>query len=176
MVIAEPGWLQTLGQIAGVLLLIELGLVLVIVCALMVGLAVGAHWVHIHVMPVAREYLPRAEQAMSATQKGAEKAVRGIAVFYGWRQRVETTARVMLFGRAAAKRVFERSAIQASSDLQMIGRGGTELPGAPNEFTPAWREPAATETPRPAERMLGMDGHDGGDHGEPLNTLADNAG
>lgn len=168
MVIAEPAWLHTLGQISGVLLLLELGLVLLIVAALMVGLAIGAHWVHVHVMPPLREYTPRAEQAMTAAQRGTDTAVRGIAEFFGWRQRIETTARVLLFGRGAARRVYEESAIQASSDLQQID-SAAELARPPD---------AAARAPRVATRqeLARANGHDG--HAEPdeLNTLADNAG
>lgn len=169
MVIAEPAWLHTLGQIAGVLLLIELGVVLLIVAALMVGFAIGAHWTHVHVMPPLREYTPRAEQAMTIAQRSTDRAVHGIAEFFGWRQRIETTARVLLFGRGAARRVYEDAAIQASSDLQQID-SAAELARPPDAGEGAPRAVA------PRQEPAGANGH--GDRTEPgeLSTLAENAG
>lgn len=172
MVIAEPGWLHTLGLIAGTLLLLELVLALVIVAALMVGLAVGAHWVHVNVIPPLKEYAPRAEQAMTIAQRGTEKAVQGIAVFFGWRQRIETTVRVLLFGRGAARRVYEEAAIQASSDLQQID-SSAELSRPPDEATSGHRTPLHTPAPALAN---GHNGHDGRGQSDELSTLASNAG
>ncbi len=164
MVIAEPAWLHTLGLIGGTLLLIELVLALRIVAALMVGLAIGAHWVHVHVVPVLKEYTPRAEQAMSIAQRGTERAVQGIAVFFGWRQRIETTARVLLFGRGAARRVYEEAAIQASSDLQQID-SSAELARPPDAAAIARRHTSAL-----------ANGHDGHGQSDEMGTLAGNAG
>jgi hypothetical protein len=170
MVIAEPAWLHTLGQIAGVLLLIELGLALLIVCALMVGFAVGAHWVHVHVIPPLKEYLPKAERAMSATQRGADRAVRSIAVFFGWRQRIETTVRVLLFGRDAAHRVYEETAIQASSDLQQIDSvAGLSRAGEEPGHQPPLQQPELT-------RAGDHDGPHGGAEADEMGPLAEHAG
>jgi hypothetical protein len=169
MVIAEPAWLITLGQIARVVLLIELGLVLLVVAALMVGFAIGAHWVHVHVIPPLKEYTPKAEQAMTIAQRSTERAVQGIAVFFGWRQRVETTARVLLFGRSAARRVYEEAAIQASSDLQQID-SAAELSRPPDAG-------AGDHGATPRVRELGhANGHDGRGHRDELAPLAENAG
>lgn len=164
MVIAEPAWLHTLGLIAGTLLLVELVLALLIVAALMVGMAVGAHWVHVNVIPPLKEYAPKAEQAMTIAQRGTEKAVQGIAVFFGWRQRIETTVRVLLFGRGAARRVYEEAAIQASSDLQQID-SAAELSRPPDAASIAHRHAPAL-----------ANGHDGHGQADELSTLAGNAG
>lgn len=169
MVIAEPGWLHTLGQIAGVLLLLELGLALLIVAALMVGLAIGAYWVHVHVMPPLQQYAPKTLQAMSVAQRGTEKAVQGIAVFFGWRQRIETTARVLLFGRGAARRVYEEAAIQASSDLQQID-SAAELARPPDGREGVRSVPLNLHQTAPAN------GHNGHAEQGELSTLAENAG
>ena len=72
MVIAEAPWLHTLGDIAGVVLIIELSLALIITCAFVAALAFGAHWLHVHAIPPLREYLPRAEQAMTMTERGSD--------------------------------------------------------------------------------------------------------
>lgn len=169
MVTAEPAWLNTLGQIAGVLLLIELGLVLLIVAALMVGFAIGAHWVHVHVMPPLREYTPRAEQAMTIAQRSTERAVQGIAVFFGWRQRIETTARVLLFGRGAARRVYEEAAIQASSDLQQIDSGA-------DLARPTVAGTGVRGTALPPREPAPANGHNGRGPNDELTPLAENAG
>lgn len=172
MVIAEPGWLHTLGQIAGVLLLLELGLALLIVAVLMVGLAIGAYWVNTHVMPPLQEYAPKTLRAMSVAQRGTERAVQGIAVFFGWRQRIETTARVLLFGRGAARRVYEEAAIQASSDLQQID-SAAEL-----ARSLAGRE-GVRSMPLRAQALAGANGHDGHNgqsDTDDLNAMAENAG
>lgn len=169
MVIAEPAWLHTLGQIAGVLLLLELGLALLIVAALMIGLAYGAHWVHVHVMPPLREYAPKAEQAMSVAQRSTDRAVHGIAEFFGWRQRIETTVRVLLFGRGAARRVYEETAIQASSDLQQID-SAAELARPPDN-----RE-GVRSVPLRLRETAHANGHDGHAQSGELSTLAEDAG
>lgn len=181
--VVEPAWLHTAGQIAGVVLLLELGLVLIIVAALMVGMAFGTRWLHIHVVPVLREYTPKAQQAMAVTRTSTDRAVTGIAEFYGWRQRITTTVRVLLFGPEAAKRVHEEAAIQASSDLQIM-ESDAEIarPGA--GYAPRWEGGAGAEATeaRPPAAQAGAapdlpDGHE--PRPEPpdrFDTLAGNAG
>ncbi len=131
MVIAEAPWLHTLGQIAGVILVLELTFALIITCAFMVALAFGARWLHMHAIPPLREYLPRAEQAMTVTQHGSDSLVHGIAEFYGRRQAVETGLRVLLFGKNDAESFREEQRIYADEALQRIEppAGGVPLPG-----------------------------------------------
>jgi len=160
----SPDWLHTLAQIAGVLLLLELGLVLIIVCALMIGMAFGARWLHVHVVPVLREYTPRAQQAMEVTRSSTDRAVTGIAEFYGWRQRVETTLRVLFLGRREATRTYEDAAIRAASQMQMMD-SDTELAGADADYAPEAGTAAADREGRPADRPP-----------DQFNTLAGNAG
>lgn len=136
MVIAEPEWLHTAAQIAGVILTIELGLVLIVVCALMIALAVGARWLHTHVTPVLQEYAPRAQQAMTIAQQGSDRVVGGVAEFYGRRQQVRTSISVLLFGRRAAERVREEGRIRASEELQLITASAADLPAMGEEATP----------------------------------------
>jgi hypothetical protein len=120
MVIAEAPWLHTLGQIAGVILVIELSLALIVTAALMVGLAIGMRWLHIHAIPPLREYLPRAQQAMSLTEQGSDRLVKGVAEFYGRRQAVETGLRVLLFGKSDVERVRQEQEIYAEETLLRI--------------------------------------------------------
>jgi len=139
MVIAEPIWLQTLGDIAGVILVIELSLALIITCALMVAMAIGARWLHIHVIPVVKEYLPQAQQAMTITEHGSDSLVNGVAEFYGRRQAVETGLRVLLFGKNQVEQVREEQEIYAEEALQRIA--------PPDELTGLETAYAAYEVP-----------------------------
>jgi hypothetical protein len=136
MVIAsEPAWLHAAGQAAGTILLLELGLVLLIVAALMVGFAFAAWWVRSKVVPVFRERAPQVLQAMQTAQQGTDRVVSGVAEFYGRRQQAETTLRVLLFGRQAAERVHEESLVRAAEHLQLMSPP-EETPGPENGFTP----------------------------------------
>jgi hypothetical protein len=120
MVIAEAPWLHTLGDIAGVILVIELSLALVITCAFMVGLAIGARWLHLHAIPPLREYLPRAQEAMTVTERSSDSVVQSIAEFYGRRQAVQTGLRVLLFGKSDVETFREEQQIYAEEALQRI--------------------------------------------------------
>jgi len=128
MVIAEAPWLHTLGDIAGVVLIIELSLALLITCALMLAIAYGAFWLHVNVMPLVQNYLPRAQQAMSVTEQSSDSLVKGVAEFYSRRQALETGLRVFLFGRSDVQRVREEQEIYAEETLQRIEPPGS-LPG-----------------------------------------------
>ena len=147
MVIAsEPGWLHTAGQAAGTILLLELLVVLFVVLALTCGLAFGMWWVRRKVVPVLQEYAPRAGQAMVVAQQGSEKVVTGVAEFYGRRQQVQTSLRVLLFGRGAAERVREDALAQAAEDLQLMSPPEAG-PGPANGWTPQLRNRIEAPTP-----------------------------
>jgi hypothetical protein len=130
MVVAavEPPWLHTLGQIAGVILVVELSLALIITCAFIIALAVGARWLHVRALPPLREYLPRAQEAMSVTERSSDTVVNGIAEFYGRRQAVHTGLRVLLFGKRDVETFREEQQVQADEELQRIEPPAT-LPG-----------------------------------------------
>jgi hypothetical protein len=136
----EPPWLHTLGQISGVILVIELSLALIITCALMIGLAIGARWLHVHAIPPLREYLPRAQEAMSVTERGSDTVVNGIAEFYGRRQAVQTGLRVLLFGKGDVETFREEQQIYADEELLLIDPPATlsslETTGPGNAPTP----------------------------------------
>lgn len=202
MVIADaqsPGWLHTLGQIAGTILLAELLIVLLIVAALMAGFAFAAVWVHRHVVPVLREYTPRAQQAMAVAQTSSDKVVRGIAEFYGRRQAVETGVRVLLFGKQAARHAHEDERIHVAEEMQRISAGEEPgLPGPENGYTPhphretdaaaaGYSRARAVESdydddtrPRLSDARHDSNGHNGhnGHNGDytRADTLAGNAG
>lgn len=102
---AEPGWLHTLGQIAGVTLLAELLIALTIVCALMGGLAYAAWWVHRNVLPVVDTYGEKAQEALRRADSAGERIVGQVATFHGAQVGILTGLRVFLFGRPSARGV-----------------------------------------------------------------------
>ena len=147
MVIAsEPGWLHTAGQAAGTILLVELLGVLFIMLALTAGLAFGAWWVRRKTVPILQEYTPKAEQAMTMAQQSTDRVVFGVAEFYGRRQQVETSLRVLLFGRKAAERVREDALAQAAEDLQLMSPPEAG-PGPANGWTPRLQNRHAAQAP-----------------------------
>ncbi|MGH2505517.1 MAG: hypothetical protein ACRDID_23645 [Ktedonobacterales bacterium] len=95
----SPHWLHVMGQIAGTMLLVELLIALVIVCALMGGLAYGAWWTHRNVIPVVNDYAEQAQDVMSKAERGGEAIVERVATFHGAQKGVLTGLRVFLFGR-----------------------------------------------------------------------------
>ena len=110
--VVEPGWLRTLGQIAGTMLLVELLIALAVVCALMGLLAYAAWWLHRNVIPVVGRYGQQAQQVMDVAERGGERIVERVASFHGAQVGVMTGLRVFLFGRPHAQ-------------------GDQEAPGAP---------------------------------------------
>ena len=137
MVIASepPAWLHTLGQIAGTILVIELSIALLIAAALAVGIAYGVYWIRQRVIPIVDQNAPRIIDAMRVAEESSDKVVQGVAEFYGRRQAIQTGLRVLLFGRDAAERVREESAIQAAADLQEMSADETTI-GPEDGFTP----------------------------------------
>lgn len=102
--VAEPSWLRTAGQIAGTLLLIELLIALVVVCALMGGLAYAAWWLHRNVIPVVGQYGQQAQQVMGVAERSGERIVERVATFHGAQVGVLAGLRVFLFGRPQPQR------------------------------------------------------------------------
>lgn len=154
MVIASesPAWLHTLGQIAGVILVIELSVALLIVAALAVGIAYGMYWLRQRVIPVLRQYTPRIINAMTVAEQSSDKVAHGVAEFYSRRQAVQTGLRVLLFGRGAAEHVREESAIHAAADLQAMSADETSI-GPEDGFTPRPGTLPARQAYSHAERL-----------------------
>ncbi len=69
----EPGWLQTAGQAAAVVLMIELLLLVLIAAALVLGLALGLLYVHNKVVPILTRFAPAVEQRLQATDQVSAK-------------------------------------------------------------------------------------------------------
>src|SRR5262249_3227693 len=104
MVIAEPVWLQTLGQMAGTLLLIELVLVLLVVSALMIAIAYAAWWLRRNVVPVVDQYGGETQRLLAVAERGSDRVARGVAEFHGRWEGLQTTVQSFVFGRRAAQR------------------------------------------------------------------------
>lgn len=97
--VESPNWLHTLGQISGTLLLVELLIALVIVCALMGGVAYAAWWLHRNVIPVVNQYGEQAQQVLGLAGRSGERIVERVATFHGAQAGLLTGLRVFLFGR-----------------------------------------------------------------------------
>ncbi|HEV7129210.1 MAG TPA: hypothetical protein VGN32_17390 [Ktedonobacterales bacterium] len=132
-----PG-LRIWADVAGVLLLLELCVLLLIVTALVFALAFGARWLYAHVIPVLNLAVPKAKQAMDIANQGNDQVVRGIAKVYGFHQAVDTAVRVLLRGRDGARPVpqvplTEPAASAAPAERaasEAIVFGGSEHDGA----------------------------------------------
>ncbi len=81
----EPGWLRTAGQIAGVMLMIELLIALLLFAAMMFGLAYGAWWLSRNVVPVIGQYSEQAQQYIAIAERGSDRVAHGVATFHGAR-------------------------------------------------------------------------------------------
>jgi hypothetical protein len=127
MIIAEPLWLHTLGQIAGTMLMLELCLVLLLVCIIMAALAYGSWWLHHNVIPILDQYGGKAQHYMGVAMQGSDRVVGGVAEFHGRWEAVTTGARIMLFGTRGAR----RPVLPASAD----GSAPTLEPGVIREDT-----------------------------------------
>ena len=90
-----PG-LHVWADVAGVILLLELGILLVVVTALIFGIAFGLYWLHKHVMPLLDLTVPRAKQALAIANQGNDRVVRGIAAVYGFNQGLDAALRALL--------------------------------------------------------------------------------
>lgn len=95
----SPHWLHVIGQIAGTLLLLELLVALLVVCALMGGLAFAAWWTHRNVLPVVAHYGIQAQQVIGLAERGSEQVVERIASFRGIQKAVATGLRVFFMGK-----------------------------------------------------------------------------
>lgn len=160
MIIAEPLWLHTLGQIAGTMLLLELCFVLLLVCVIMAALAYGSWWLHHNVIPILDQYGGKAQHYMGVAIQGSDRVVGGVAEFHGRWEAITTGARVMIFGTRGAK----RPVLPASAD----GSAPTLEPGSVREHAaaapatpdlPGGSKIAAAAQPSEAPEQMGLNGH-----------------
>ncbi|HEX5440730.1 MAG TPA: hypothetical protein VFW76_07590 [Ktedonobacterales bacterium] len=129
MILAEPLWLHTLGQMAGTLLMLELCFVLLLVCVIVGALAYGTWWLYRNVMPILSQYGPMAQQYMGVAVQGSDRVVSGVAEFHSRWEAIATGARVMVFGTRGARRPLP----PADENGDMLAPGNIpNLPAAPN--------------------------------------------
>src|SRR5690349_18300865 len=129
MILAEPLWLHTLGQMAGTLLMLEMCFVLLLVCVIVGALAYGSWWLHRNVMPILSQYGPMAQQYMGIAVQGSDRVVGGVAEFQSRWEAFATGARVMLFGTRGARRPLPPT----DEDGETLAPGNIpNLPTAPN--------------------------------------------
>ncbi len=144
MILAEPQWLHTLGQMAGTLLMLELCFVLLLVCVIVAALAYGSWWLHRNVIPVLDQYGGQAQQYMGIAIQGSDRVVSGVAEFHSRWEALATGARVMIFGTRGARRALPPEG--ATSDAEAVTRAiaRENIPAAPSV-------PDVSETPAPAQ-------------------------
>jgi hypothetical protein len=95
----EPAWLNTIGQIAGTLLLLELTTALLVLLVFAAALVYGAWWLRDHVVPILDQYGGQAQHIMGMATQGTDRIIQGVAEFHGRKQAAQTVLRVLLFGR-----------------------------------------------------------------------------
>jgi hypothetical protein len=98
---SEPAWLHWLnvaGQVAGVILVIELFVVLIVLCALMIGLWYGLRWVRLNVVPIVNQYGEQARGAMAVAVRGGDRIMGGVAEIHGRQQAIKAAVSAFLFG------------------------------------------------------------------------------
>lgn len=105
LISVDPPWLHTIGQIAGVLLLLELGTALLVTLIFAGALAFGVWWLREHVVPVLEQVSGQARQVMEFTTQGTDRIAKGVAEFHGRKQAVQTIIRVLLFGKQSARAI-----------------------------------------------------------------------
>ncbi|GEM_PF-1079151 len=146
----EPEWLHTLGQISGVLLMLELCFALLLVCALAFGIAYAMHWTHSNVTPLLERSSDQARRAMAVVERSSDRVVEGIAEFHGRRQGIEAALRVFFFGpKAAASLLNGRKplALPAEEPATLL-RPAETLPFPPDQL-PIQEEATETYIARP---------------------------
>ncbi|MGE5333427.1 MAG: hypothetical protein ACM3N4_01890 [Nitrososphaerota archaeon] len=157
MILAEPQWLRTLGDIAGTLLLLELCFVLLLVCVIVGALAYASWWLHHNVIPVLDQYGDVAQHYMGIARQGSDRVVGSVAEFHGRWEAIATSARVMLFGtRGAGRPTLPPSAAPEAAALAQ-GVARENIPTAPSS-------PDVSQTPDPPQlprtpRENGLNGH-----------------
>ena len=142
MILAEPQWLHTLGQMAGTLLMLELCFVLLLVCVIVAALAYASWWIHSKVIPILSQYGPMAQQYMGIAVQGSDRVVGGVAEFQSRWEAFATGARVMVFGTRGARRPLPPA---DETDDTLTPGNIPNLPAAP--------------TPPQTPQQNGADGH-----------------
>jgi len=95
--------LDTAGQIAGVILVLELTVAVALFAALMVALWFAVRWVRFNLTPLLDVYGAQAEDALAIATRSTDQVTRGVAEFYSQSERVKATVLGFLFGPTTAR-------------------------------------------------------------------------
>jgi hypothetical protein len=94
--IPEPGWLQAAGQAAGVILIIEFLLLILIVAALVFALALGVLYVHNKVVPTLTRFAPAVEQRLQAADRGSARLAERVIDIHARTEAVKEGFRALI--------------------------------------------------------------------------------
>lgn len=95
--------LDTAGEIAGVILVLELTVAVALLAALMVALWFGVRWVRFNLTPLLDIYGAQAEDALAIATRSTDQVTRGVAEFHSQSERVKATVLSFLFGPTTAR-------------------------------------------------------------------------
>jgi len=108
-ILAADGWatarqiLDTAGEIAGVILVLELTVAVASFAALMVAIWFAVRWVRFNVTPLIDLYGAQAEDALAIATRSTDQVTRGVVEFHSQSERVKATVLGFLFGPTTAR-------------------------------------------------------------------------
>jgi len=108
-ILAADGWatarqiLDTAGQIAGVILVLELTVAVALFAALMVALWFGVRWVRFNLTPLLDLYGAQAEDALAIATRSTDQVTRGVVEFHSQSERVKATILGFILGPTTAR-------------------------------------------------------------------------
>ena len=95
--------LDTAGEIAGVILVLELTVAVALLAALMIALWFAVRWVRFNLTPLLDLYGAQAEDAMAIATRSTDQVTRGVAEFHSQSERVKATILGFLLGPTSAR-------------------------------------------------------------------------
>jgi hypothetical protein len=107
--------LDTAGQIAGVILVLELTVAVALLAALMVALWFAVRWVRFNLTPLLDLYGAQAEDAMAIATRSTDQVTRGVAEFHSQSERVKATVLGLLLGTTSARNILRPTPDRAST-------------------------------------------------------------
>lgn len=96
MSIAEVGWLEAAGQAAGVVLIIELMLLILITAVLVAATAYALYYIHNKVIPLLTRLAPAMEQRLQATDRSSAKVAERVIDLHARTEAVKATVRTLI--------------------------------------------------------------------------------
>jgi hypothetical protein len=96
MSIAEIGWLEAAGQAAGVVLIIELMLLILVTAVLVAGIAYALYYIHNKVVPLLTRLAPAVEQRLQATDRTSAKVAERVIDLHARTEAVKATMRTLV--------------------------------------------------------------------------------